>query len=248
MGRCPTGASLSVLHGVGPDDLDAALASDARPVLNTPAQVARWKQAAPGRAVRRDGRHRNEPARRCAPTRSTCSTGSAIDTLMSHLACADEDHAMNAVQRDRFAAVAAAVPARRYSLANSRRHLPWPRLCLRPRAPGPRALRRDPARRGGRAHRAGRLPRGRSGPAPHGARRRNASAMARPGPRPPTPRRRSSTSVMPTAICAASPRTGCASVGGQDAAADRARVDGPRRARRQRRAGSRRGRWVDAGL
>ena len=45
--------------------------------------------------------------------------GLAIDTLMSHLACADEDHAMNAVQRDRFAAVAATVPAKRYSLANS---------------------------------------------------------------------------------------------------------------------------------
>ena len=45
--------------------------------------------------------------------------GLAIETLMSHLACADEDNAMNAVQRDRFAAVAATVPARRYSLANS---------------------------------------------------------------------------------------------------------------------------------
>ena len=45
--------------------------------------------------------------------------GLTIDTLMSHLACADEDHALNAVQRDRFAAVAATVGARRYSLANS---------------------------------------------------------------------------------------------------------------------------------
>ena len=69
--------------------------------------------------------------------------GLAIDTLMSHLACADEDHAMNAVQRDRFAAVAAAVPAKRYSLANSAG------ICLgRDYAfdlvrPGTRALRRD---------------------------------------------------------------------------------------------------------
>jgi alanine racemase len=45
--------------------------------------------------------------------------GLKIDTLLSHLACADEDQAMNSVQRDRFAAVAATVPARRYSLANS---------------------------------------------------------------------------------------------------------------------------------
>jgi alanine racemase len=40
---------VSVLHGVGPDDLEAALASTARPVLNTAEQVARWKEIAPGR-------------------------------------------------------------------------------------------------------------------------------------------------------------------------------------------------------
>jgi alanine racemase len=45
--------------------------------------------------------------------------GLVIDTLMSHLACADEDAAMNQVQLDRFRAVCAAVPARRTSLANS---------------------------------------------------------------------------------------------------------------------------------
>jgi alanine racemase len=45
--------------------------------------------------------------------------GLSIETLMSHLACADEDTEMNAVQRDRFAAVVATVSARRYSLANS---------------------------------------------------------------------------------------------------------------------------------
>jgi alanine racemase len=45
--------------------------------------------------------------------------GLVIHTLHSHLACADEDSAMNAVQRDRFAAVTASVSARRYSLANS---------------------------------------------------------------------------------------------------------------------------------
>jgi alanine racemase len=118
LGTLPAGASLSVLHGVGPDDVEAALASNARPVLNTPAQVARWKQVAPGRAcdvmvdtgMNRLGLRTDE---------IDLLDGLAIDTLMSHLACADEDHAMNAVQRDRFAAVAAAVPAKRASLANS---------------------------------------------------------------------------------------------------------------------------------
>jgi alanine racemase len=45
--------------------------------------------------------------------------GLDIHTLHSHLACADEDSAMNALQRDRFAAVAATIEARRYALANS---------------------------------------------------------------------------------------------------------------------------------
>jgi alanine racemase len=111
-------ASLSVLHGVGPDDLETALASNARPVLNTPAQVARWKAAAPGRGcdvmvdtgMNRLGLRADEVG---------LLDGLQIDTLMSHLACADEDQAMNRVQRDLFAAVAAAVPAKRYSLANS---------------------------------------------------------------------------------------------------------------------------------
>ena len=118
LGRLPPGVALSVLHGVGPDDLPVALASDALPVLNTPQQVARWREAAPERpcdvmvdtgmnrlGLRSDDLHLLD--------------GLQIATLMSHLACADEDVAMNALQRDRFAAVAAAVPARRYSLANS---------------------------------------------------------------------------------------------------------------------------------
>lgn len=118
LGPLPEAATLSILHGVGPADLDSALSGKARPVLNTPAQVERWKQAAAGRAcdvmidtgmnrlgIRTDELHLID--------------GLNIDTLMSHLACADEDHSLNAVQRDRFAAVAATVAARRYSLANS---------------------------------------------------------------------------------------------------------------------------------
>ena len=118
LGAIPAGASLSVLHGIGPGDLDTALASTARPILNSVAQVARWKQAAPQRAcdvmvdtgMNRLGLRADE---------IDLLDGLKIETLMSHLACADEDHMMNAVQRDRFAAVAATVSAKRYSLANS---------------------------------------------------------------------------------------------------------------------------------
>ena len=118
LGALPEGAALSVLHGVGPNDVDAALASQARPVLNTPQQVARWKEIAPGRAcdVMVDT-GMNRLGLRIDEVR--LADGLTIDTLMSHLACADEDSAMNAAQLERFRVVADAIPARRRSLANS---------------------------------------------------------------------------------------------------------------------------------
>jgi alanine racemase len=114
------GASLSVLHGLAEEDLTAAAASPARPVLNTPRQVERWKQAAPDRPcdVMIDtgiGRLGLSPAE----ARSGLLDGLVVETLMSHLACGDEDRAMNERQRAAFAAVAEGLPARRLSLANS---------------------------------------------------------------------------------------------------------------------------------
>src|SRR3954467_6784663 len=44
LGNLPADASLVVLHGVGVDDAEAALALRARPVLNSAEQVARWKE------------------------------------------------------------------------------------------------------------------------------------------------------------------------------------------------------------
>jgi alanine racemase len=87
-------------------------------VLNTAAQVARWKKVAPGQLcdVMIDTGMNRLGLR---PEEIHLLDGLSIETLMSHLACADEDTEMNAVQRDRFAAVAATVSARRYSLANS---------------------------------------------------------------------------------------------------------------------------------
>jgi len=118
LGSLSEGAELVVLHGVGPKDLPAALASAARPMLNTPDQVARWKEAASSRpcdvmvdtGMNRLGIRADQLA---------ILDGLDIHTLHSHLACADDDSAMNAVQRDRFAAVAATIAARRYALANS---------------------------------------------------------------------------------------------------------------------------------
>jgi alanine racemase len=114
------GMSLAVLHGVAEEDMAEAAASPARPVLNSPAQVRRWKDAAPGRPcdVMIDtgiGRLGLSPEE----ARSGLLDGLEIDTLMSHLASADEDAPMNPRQRDAFAALAKGIPARRRSLANS---------------------------------------------------------------------------------------------------------------------------------
>ncbi len=118
LGNLPDGISLVVLHGVGPEDVEAALRLPARPCLNTAAQVARWKEIEPSRAcdvmidtgMNRLGLRPNEIA---------TLQGLTIDTLLSHLACADEDDPLNEMQLERFRAVATAVPAKRYSFANS---------------------------------------------------------------------------------------------------------------------------------
>ncbi len=113
-------ASVSVLHGVAEEDLAHAAGSTGRPVLNTPLQVARWKEAGKGRPcdVMIDTGI-NRLGLSPAAVGEGILDGLEIDTLMSHLACADEDEAMNARQLDAFAQVAALVPARRLSLANS---------------------------------------------------------------------------------------------------------------------------------
>jgi alanine racemase len=118
LGRLADDVSVVVLHGVGSDDVEAALRSSARPCLNTAGQVARWKEVAPERPcdVMVDTGMNRLGLR---PTEIGLLDGLAIDTLHSHLACADEDSAMNGMQLERFRAVASVVPARRYSMANS---------------------------------------------------------------------------------------------------------------------------------
>ena len=118
LGDVPQDASMIVLHGVGPDDLEAALGSKARPTLNSVEQVARWKQAAPARPcdVMIDTGMNRLGLR---PDEIEALDGLSIETLHSHLACADEDHDLNAKQLQRFREVAAQVRAKHYSMANS---------------------------------------------------------------------------------------------------------------------------------
>ena len=121
LGPLPFGAALSVLHGVREEDMAAALASRARPVLNTAAMVARWKAAAPGRPcdVMIDT-GMNRLGLSVEQAGSGLLDGLEIDLLMSHLACGDEPgNDMNERQRARFVDVASRVEAQRTSLANS---------------------------------------------------------------------------------------------------------------------------------
>jgi alanine racemase len=114
------GAALSVLHGPAAEDMAQAAGSTARPVLNTPTQVQRWREAAsdqPCDVMIDTGMNRLGLS--AADVAAGLLDGLAIDTLMSHLACADEDHPMNARQLRDFARLALVVPARRLSLANS---------------------------------------------------------------------------------------------------------------------------------
>jgi alanine racemase len=112
----PEHLSLAVLHGPREEDVPIALSSPARPVLNTPVQVRRWRDNGQGRPcdVMID-----TGINRLGLADATGLEGLAIDTLMSHLACADEDGPMSAAQRERFVAAASGTTAKRLSLANS---------------------------------------------------------------------------------------------------------------------------------
>jgi alanine racemase len=115
----PPGVSVAVLHGVRAADMAAATTLPARPVLNSAEQVARWRAAGGGACdvmvdtgINRLGLSPDEAM-------SGLLDGLNIDTLMSHLASADEDVPSNPAQRAALVAVGGRVAHRRLSLANS---------------------------------------------------------------------------------------------------------------------------------
>lgn len=126
----PVDTRLFVLNGIAPGEEAALIAADAVPVLNCPADIARWSAAARigGRrlpaAVQVDsgmsrlGLAPGEVAALAAQDGPLAALD--IVLVMSHLACGDEpDAAANAAQRARFAELAAMLPPAPRSLANS---------------------------------------------------------------------------------------------------------------------------------
>lgn len=115
----PAGVTISVLHGVRAADMGAALTLPARPVLNAPEQVARWRDAGGGACDVMIDTGINRLGLSPEDAMGGLLDGLPVATLMSHLASADEDVASNAAQRAALVAVGARVAHARLSLANS---------------------------------------------------------------------------------------------------------------------------------
>lgn len=114
-----TPGTVSVLHGVRAEDMTHIRVPGARPVLNTSAQVARWKAANGAACDVMVDTGMNRLGVSVDDIAAGLLDGLTIETLMSHLACADTDAALNIRQRDLLTGLAGRTGARRLSLANS---------------------------------------------------------------------------------------------------------------------------------
>ena len=113
-------AQIAVLHGpLSEADCAYARSTGAVPVINSLDQAKLWSVGGGGRCHLMVDTGINRLG--IAPPEASDPWMAAldIDILMSHLACADEDSAMNARQRAAFAAVTGTIAHRRASLANS---------------------------------------------------------------------------------------------------------------------------------
>ena len=113
-------SSVSVLHGPMSDaDCDFARETGVRPVLNSLEQVARWRVAGGGACDLMFDTGINRLGLPASAAGDPALQGLEVETLMSHLASADEDVSQNAAQLASFRDIAADIPAKRRSLANS---------------------------------------------------------------------------------------------------------------------------------
>lgn len=113
-------AQIAVLHGpLSSADCTYAHSTGAVPVINSLEQAELWTASGGGACHLMVDTGINRLGIAAADAGDPRIAALDIDILLSHLACADEDSAMNARQRDAFAAVASQIAHRRASLANS---------------------------------------------------------------------------------------------------------------------------------
>jgi len=111
---------LAVLHGpLRSEDAQFARASGVRPVINSLQQARLWLDAGGGRCDLMVDSGINRLGLPPGDTGDPLVAALEIDTLLSHLASADEDVPQNGRQQALFAEIARQVPAARRSLANS---------------------------------------------------------------------------------------------------------------------------------
>jgi alanine racemase len=110
---------ISVLNGLAQSDLAAARALGATPVLNTPEQLASWRNAGGGRCHVMFDSGINRLGLAPQHIADGALDGVEVDMLMSHLASADTDVAQNSAQLNLFNQAVSATNAQRFSLANS---------------------------------------------------------------------------------------------------------------------------------
>ena len=118
LGPIPEDCSVSILHGIRPEDMPIALGTQHRPVLNTLGQVALWRPTGRPCDVMVDT-GMNRLGLSLGEVIGGAVDGLVINTLMSHLASADEDSAQTARQLSAFQSLAEQTSAKRMSLANS---------------------------------------------------------------------------------------------------------------------------------
>lgn len=110
---------ISVLNGIAPEDIRGARELGAIPVLNTPEQVAMWRQSGDGRCHIMCDSGINRLGLATQQFAGDALNGLKVDLLLSHLASADTDVLQNNEQLGLFQVLVSAGGAKRFSLANS---------------------------------------------------------------------------------------------------------------------------------
>jgi alanine racemase len=111
--------SIAVLNGIDQSEADFARELGAVPVLNTPKQVALWRDGGGGRCHVMLDSGINRLGIGPEQLGQGLFDRLEIDILMSHLASADEDAPQNEEQLLRFVEMSSAISCNRRSLANS---------------------------------------------------------------------------------------------------------------------------------